>query len=145
MMIVACLALYLFCEREDGHRQWLTRLRRLSHRGLVAMLAAGALAGGVFFATTVAGGADAYGYVSQAELWQRGKLTVEQPWVADLPWPSRNWSASPLGYRPMDAAVTPTLVPIYSPGLPLLMAGAKFVAGQEGLFWAGHRPSVRYW
>ncbi len=80
----------------------------------------------------IAGGSDAYGYISQAELWLTGDLKVRQPWVEQVPWPNGPWSFTPLGYRPIDRE--PAIVPTYSPGLPMLMAAAKRVGGQCALF-----------
>jgi hypothetical protein len=84
--------------------------------------------------TRIAGGADAYGYVSQADLWLSGRLMIEQPWVAQIPWPNAEWSFSPLGYRPAQPPRQWAIVPTYSPGLPLLLAGAKLLGGQCALF-----------
>jgi hypothetical protein len=84
--------------------------------------------------TRIAGGADAYGYVSQADLWLAGDLVIKQPWVAEVPWPNAEWSFSPLGYRPAEPRGQWAIVPTYSPGLPLLFAGAKLLGGQCALF-----------
>ena len=84
--------------------------------------------------TRIAGGADAYGYVSQADLWLAGHLVIKQPWVAEVPWPNAEWSFSPLGYRPAEPPGQWAIVPTYSPGLPLLLAGAKLLGGQCALF-----------
>lgn len=84
--------------------------------------------------TRIAGGADAYGYVSQADLWLSGHLAITQPWVAEVPWPQAEWSFSPLGYRPAEPPGQWAIVPTYSPGLPLLLAAAKLVGGQCALF-----------
>jgi hypothetical protein len=47
-------------------------------------------------------------------------------------WPFSEWTLSPLGYRP---GLEPhTIVPTYSPGLPLLMAAAIAVLGSSGPF-----------
>lgn len=78
----------------------------------------------------VAGGADAYGYVSQADLWLAGDRTVEQEWLRDAPWPNVLFTASPLSYRP--AASGFAIVPGYPPGLPLLLAAGKMLLGQCG-------------
>jgi len=49
---------------------------------------------GLFFGSHVASGADSYGYVSQADLWLRRTLIVEEPLASEAPW--RNISlASP--------------------------------------------------
>jgi hypothetical protein len=86
------------------------------------------------WSTRIAGGADAYGYVSQADLWLAGHLVIEQPWVKEVPWPNAEWSFSPLGYRPAQPPGHWAIVPTYSPGLPLLLAGAKLLGGQCALF-----------
>lgn len=79
----------------------------------------------------VGGGSDSYGYVSQADLWLAGDLSVEQDWLRDAPWPNTLLTAAPLGYRP--AASGFALVPTYAPGLPLLLAGGKLLLGQCGI------------
>jgi hypothetical protein len=86
------------------------------------------------WSTRIAGGADAYGYVSQADLWLAGHLVIQQPWVKEVPWPNAEWSFSPLGYRPATPPGQWAIVPTYSPGLPLLLAGAKLLGGQCALF-----------
>jgi hypothetical protein len=105
------------------------------------LIAAAVLVGGLRWGTAVVGGADSYGYVSQADLWLGGQLTIEQPWAAPVPWPNAAWTFSPLGYRPKGVREggeiveqRTAIVPLYSPGLPLLMAGAKRLAGQPGVF-----------
>src|SRR4051794_3165333 len=110
--------------------------RALAKRpGLAAVAIALALAVTVGVESTrIAGGADAYGYVSQADLWLAGHLVIKQPWVAEVPWPNAEWSFSPLGYRPAEPPRQWAIVPTYSPGLPLLFAGAKLLGGQCALF-----------
>lgn len=81
-----------------------------------------------------AGGADEYGYVSQAELWLNGALKTDQSFLSGAPWPGAAWAFSPLGYRP-DPLDGRLLVPVYSPGLPILLAAAKALAGQTAMFF----------
>lgn len=107
----------------------------VDHRVAAGLLASTVLAVGLAYCTTTASGADAYGYVSQADLWIDGEVKVPQPWVARAPWPSRRWAFAPLGYRPVDAAGDWAIVPTYSPGLPLLMAAAKLIGGHCAMFW----------
>jgi dolichyl-phosphate-mannose-protein mannosyltransferase len=80
--------------------------------------------------TRAAGGSDVYGYVSQSALWRHGNLKIHQPIAAAVPWPDADWTFAPLGYKP---APDHTIVPTYSPGLPLLMAlfAAIFGSGAE--------------
>ena len=106
-----------------------------AHPGTIAVLLAissalVAIAG----STRMAGGADAYGYVSQAELWLQGDLEVRQPWVAEVPWPDAMWTFTPLGYRPVENRGEWAIVPTYSPGLPMLLALAKRIGGQCVMF-----------
>jgi hypothetical protein len=112
---------------------WSGVVSRLNHQLVAAALALTALGIGMAYSTTVANAADAYGYVSQADLWLSGSLKVSQPWASDPPWPQAARTFAPLGYRPVPDGGS-DLVPIYSPGLPLLMAAAKAVGGQPGLF-----------
>ena len=83
---------------------------------------------GLRWGALVAGGADSYGYVSQAELWRGGTLIVQQDVVRPTPWPYAVDTWTPLGYRP-SPRVRDGYVPLYAPGLPLLMAAAQAVAG----------------
>jgi len=103
------------------------------------MLRAPAIAVGLAVLTTcvalstnygVAGGADQFGYVSQADLWLAGDLTVEQEWLRGAPWPNALFTAAPLSYRP--AASGFAVIPGYAPGLPLMLAGGKMLLGQCG-------------
>jgi hypothetical protein len=100
----------------------------------VAMLASLAVMGaGLRWGTFAASGVDAYGYVSQAALWTRGTLRVEQPFVSNLSWPGADWAFAPMGYRPVVDGHA--IVPSYAPGLPLLMALAERVAGECGPYY----------
>lgn len=99
---------------------------------VAAAIAAAAVVLTMVQGTRIAGGADAYGYVSQADLWLARDLKVPQPWVAQVPWPNSLWTFTPLGYRPSLDNLT--IVPTYSPGLPMLMAAAKSIGGQCALF-----------
>jgi hypothetical protein len=119
---------------------WRSRTAAALLRGLpgtapwIATIAAFALLiVGVGNASTVAGGSDASGYLSQASLWLKRDLTVAQPDVGAMPWPDSLWTFAPLGYRPEPAAGV--LIPTYAPGLPLLMAAARQVAGICGPYF----------
>lgn len=77
------------------------------------------------------GGADSYGYVSEAALWASGQLVIPEPLATMAP--SLGSSVAPLGYQ---LAVTPGyIVPIYSPGFPMLMAAALKVGGQSAVYF----------
>ncbi len=104
-----------------------------SERRLAGALALGVSVFGLLSGSRALGAADTYGYVSQAELWLRGSLKVDQSFALQAPWPQPASTFAPLGYRPhpLDDRL---IVPIYSPGLPMLMAAAKRVGGQDAMF-----------
>ncbi|MEZ5318968.1 MAG: hypothetical protein R2752_16325 [Vicinamibacterales bacterium] len=132
------LALWGLLVWMEGAAVWRARLTRLAMAipgvAVAATLAVAVTAFATAYATTSASASDSYGYVSQADLWIAGDLTIDQPWVAEVPWPAARATFSPLGYRPLNDDEGTTFVPTYAPGLPLLMAGAKLVAGQGAMF-----------
>jgi hypothetical protein len=86
---------------------------------------------GIALGARAAGGSDTYGYVSQAKLWLKGDLRVTRTELTEVPWPDGDWTFVPLGFR---RSAPQTIVPTYSPGGPLLMAGAELVLGSCGPF-----------
>ena len=135
LLAALALAVFVFIHGvERSERLWTRLVARASDRALVLAMAGAVAAAGMAYNTTAANGPDQYGYVSQADLWLDGNLHVPQPWAEHVPWPSKRWSFAPLGYRPVEEEDRWENVPTYSPGLPLLMAAAKFVGGQEALF-----------
>ena len=106
-----------------------------SHPGwLACLIALASMLIAVSASTRIAGGSDAYGYVSQADLWLHGNLKVPQPWVEQVPWPDAAWTFTPLGYRPAADVGDWSIVPTYSFGLPMLLAVAKLIGGQCAMF-----------
>jgi hypothetical protein len=137
--LLATISLAVFIWSGPGPEQawrWVQQTTAAFDDRLVAGLLAAAVAiAGLVYGSFVAVGADAYGYVSQADLWLAGNLRIDQPWVADAPWPNAKWTAAPLGYRPIEHVESQAMVPTYSPGLPMLMAIAKGFFGHAALFW----------
>ncbi len=106
----------------------------LRPRILAAGLVAATLVVGIRWGTFVASGSDASGYVSQAEMWLRGELTTWAPeWARDAPWSDAVWSAAPLGYRPGEPEYS--IVPTYSPGLPIVMALFQAIGGRDAVYY----------
>lgn len=105
----------------DRHASWLA---------IVAAVLT--LHAGVQWGSFVAGGADSYGYVSQAHLLAKGELRIYQPIAHQVSWADSDWTFSPLGYRP--GRRSGYIVPTYSPGLPLLMAAALKIGGEGAIF-----------
>lgn len=79
-----------------------------------AILALATLGAGVRWGAMVAGGADSYGYVSQAGYWQRGAVVVQEDVIRPSPWPGAALTWSPLGYRPSPRRPD-AIVPLYAP------------------------------
>jgi hypothetical protein len=100
---------------------------------LAVVLAIGVSTVSFVWNTRVAAGSDAFGYVSQADLWLKGNLFIDQSFAADVPWPMARWTFTPLGYRPEVDGFR--IVPAYAPGLPLLMAAGKWIAGACAVYW----------
>jgi 4-amino-4-deoxy-L-arabinose transferase-like glycosyltransferase len=119
--------------------EWVPAFLKTADRVSAGRFGILALAVGVAVATAgikagarAAGGADTYGYVSQADLWLAGTLRIDQRSLG-LPAPFDDRTLSPLGYGP--GPERGTIVPLYPPGLPLLMAAAKLVLGSEGPYF----------
>jgi hypothetical protein len=103
---------------------------------VVAVATVSVVSFGLLNGMFVAAAADAYGYVSQADLWARGSLVVAQPFAREMTWPGAADSLAPLGYRPHRPAPHGTdIVPIYSPGVPMLMAAFKLIGGANAVYW----------
>ena len=128
--------------RRSTSRSWLAVHL---HHALAAALVLVLFVLGIVRGSTAAGGSDSYGYVSQAEMWLHGQLSISQPWVREAPWPNATWTFAPLGYKPSQptrftlAGYGPTqdpwaIVPTYSAGFPLLMALGKAIGGSCGPF-----------
>jgi hypothetical protein len=97
-------------------------------KAIALLLSIAALAAGLRYGAMVAGGADSYGYISQAGYWQRGSVVVQQDVMRPSPWPGAPLTWAPLGYRPSPNRPD-AIVPLYAPGLPLLMAMFQSVGG----------------
>jgi hypothetical protein len=80
------------------------------------------------FSTRSAAGADASGYLSQAEMWSRGAQFENDRLGVELGLLD-GWQTTPLGWRP---AIVGLQAPTYPPGLPLLMAIPEAIAGVDG-------------
>ncbi len=138
--LVLAAAAYALAMRQ-GHTSIVAADAALSefvHRravAIVVVLAAAAAGVGVAFGTYVASGSDPSAYLSQARLIGHGDLVVPVPLASRVSWPAPEWAFAPLGYRP---GLHPAeIVPTYPPGVPLLMAIAALVAGENGPFLVG--------
>ncbi len=140
-VFLALTALYavLFRGHVRGHIGWLesratTAAALLERRASLVVLAAAVLTftAGMVYGIHVAGGSDSYGYLSQARLWLAGDLIVDQPIATAVPWPDADATFAPLAYRPAQRAGA--IVPVYAPGLPVLMALGQLSIGRCGAY-----------
>ena len=128
-IVCACAAFWLG-DRLGGDNTWWHRLKTWS--APLAWCAAGiSVLLAIRFGIFVAGGSDAYGYVSQAALWAAGHLIVPEP-LAPIG-RALGIITAPLGYRP--AVVAGASVPTYAPGYPMLMALPLKLAGESAAFF----------
>lgn len=106
---------------------------RLGHAAAV-VLSAAVLVAALHWGTKVAGGADSYGYITEAGLLTQRQLLVRQDVVRQTPWPGAQGTWAPIGYQelPQDRDA---IAPVYPPGLPLLMALFQTFFGYCATFW----------
>jgi hypothetical protein len=84
------------------------------------------------YATFAAAGADASGYLSEAELFTSGRL-FHRDTLASIVGGWQTGLTSPLGWRP--APLEGFQSPTYAPGLPLLMAIPHWAGGPVAACW----------
>jgi Dolichyl-phosphate-mannose-protein mannosyltransferase len=124
-----CVAVAIWLrDRGAATTSW-DQIQRFSARTACALAVASIVTASVF-GVRAAGGADAFGYVSEAQLWAERRLVAPDP-LAPLA-NEIGGAVAPLGYA--IAATRDALVPIYPPGLPLFMAGAQRLAGREAVY-----------
>ena len=109
-----------------------TRLPRAAAPAIVLALAATIVATSIRYSQYVAAASDAWGYVSQAHMWATGTLRQPQPLMAELTGFVPREALAPLAYRP--AAGTAAIVPVTSPGLPMVMAIFERIGGAPAVF-----------
>ena len=112
---------------------WLDRWCRRAAPVLAAAATIAVFWLGMAYGSRAAGGADAFGYVSQAYLWLKGDLRIDHSWARRFDWPHREESVRPLGYRWGEDRGA--IVPTYAPGVPLIMAGFDRMFGTCGPYY----------
>jgi len=110
-------------------------LTRINAPMFIATLCTGAaLVVGIHWGNFLGAGPDSSGYVSEADLWAHGKLTIPAPvWANDARWTHAVWSSWPVGYRPTQRPLD--FAPVYSPGYPLMMAAFQKAGGRDAVFY----------
>ncbi len=84
------------------------------------------------FSTDVPGGADSWGYVSEAVRLSHGRFYEPEHVFSQFHLPENAVLTQPLGYTSRGQGGT---VPIYPFGYPLLMAVAISLIGHQAAFW----------
>jgi hypothetical protein len=130
---VTLTAIYVFVSGRQHIHEDVALARRLttpSRAAAVLAIAIGVIA--LAQSSFTASGADAYAYVTQADLLLSGRLSVPVPIANDVPWPRPLATFVPFGYSAVanDSAIASAV----GPGLPLLMALFKAIGGQPALF-----------
>ena len=116
-------------------RRWqvlVAEWRRIGPPVFVAALVLVVIAVALVQGARVAGGSDSYGYVSQAHLWTTGPPHGE-PLIEDLAHLVPPEALAPLGYR--LAPNRTSIVPVYSPGFPMVMAVFERLGGRDAVFY----------
>ncbi|HVH26543.1 MAG TPA: STT3 domain-containing protein [Vicinamibacterales bacterium] len=123
-------ALKAFVNRRPGLA---SRLPSQLAPGVAALAAVTVVTIGLVEGAPYVGGSDVHGYVSQAHLWATGTLRVRQPIADEIDWPFAGEALTPLGYRPTPDGRA--MVPVYSPGLPMIMGLFERLAGRDAVFY----------
>jgi len=115
-------------DRAAVRASWNTVSPWIARAAAAVALASSGIA--IWFGVQAAGGADAYGYVSEAAQWLRHSLVSDDPLAAVAP--QLGAAVAPAGYTLAPGGHG--LVAVYPPGLPLTMAFAQWVGGAEAVF-----------
>src|SRR5262245_17502980 len=103
-----------------------TRRNSMACAAVAAAAALAALAVGIRWGTFAAGGSDSSCYMNEARLFSRFTPRIEQPLAVAAPWPRAAWTFTPAGHLPSPARAG-GIVPMCPPGLPIVMAVARWV------------------
>ena len=130
---VILITIYVFAAGRQRLNQDVALARRLVTPSRLAAVLATAIGVTAFaHSSFTASGADAYAYVTQADLLLSGRLTVPVPIADEVPWPRPLSTFVPFGYSAV--ANESAIASAVGPGLPLLMALFKAIGGHPALF-----------
>ena len=129
---LAAAAAWMLAARGD-HARLVEDLRTFAAPGLAGSLAVLVVAIGFTYGAFVVGGSDAYGYVSQADAWAAGTFRFDEPLIRQFAGRVDRSVFVPLGYQPIGEAGT--VVPMYPPGLPMVMSVFHRLGGREAVFF----------
>lgn len=99
----------------------------------LALLAAAVIGISIRWGSFVAGGADSYCYVEQAQRWAAGRLQVPEPLALEAPWPNAAATFAPVGHT-ASPAVPGASAPVCPPGLSIAMAPFVALGGPRAAF-----------
>ena len=98
----------------------------LAHAAIVIAAAVAAFIVGVRWGTDAAGGSDSSCYMNEARLFSRFTTHIDAPLASSAPWPRAAWTFTPAGHLPSPVRAD-AIVPMCPPGLPIVMAIARWV------------------
>src|SRR5947199_4023362 len=98
----------------------------LAMAGIAMAAAAAVFIVGVRWGTQAAGGSDSSCYLNEARLFSRFTTHIDVPLAAEAPSPRAAWTFTPAGHLPSPARGD-AIVPMCPPGLPIVMAVARWV------------------
>ena len=94
--------------------------------GIVVLLGAGR------YGARAVGASDSSGYANEARMIRSFAVTRALPLSASIDWPDKDWTLSPLGFKPSPAGGA--IVPTYPPGYPALLAAVAAFGGEDAIF-----------
>jgi hypothetical protein len=103
-----------------------TQRRSMAYAAIAIAAALAALVVGIRWGTFAAGGSDSSCYMNEARLFSHFTTRIEQPLAVAAPWPRAAWTFTPAGHLPSPARAD-AIVPMCPPGLPIVMAIARWV------------------
>ena len=134
-LAAAALVILVVASLRENVREDLRKLARIPWPRVIATATPiAAFLIGVHYSAFLGAGPDSSGYVSQAHRWVKGDLRSPIPeWAARGTFGGALWAAAPVGYT--LAADRQSYVPVYSPGVPLIMSGFERAGGPDAVFY----------
>src|SRR5258705_12811872 len=134
-LAAAALVILFVASLRDNLREDLRRFAKIPWPRVIAIAAPmAAFLIGVNYSSFLGAGPDSSGYVSQAHKWVKGDLRSPIPeWAVRGTFGGALWAGAPVGYT--LAADHQSYVPVYSPGVPLIMSVFERAGGPDAVFY----------
>jgi Dolichyl-phosphate-mannose-protein mannosyltransferase len=133
-LLIACAGGVAWVLSSRGRGELLVEdARRFAAPAVACAVALAVVVIGLEYGALAAGGSDSYGYVSQADAWAAGTFRFDEPLIREFAGRVDRDVFVPLGYQAVGDAGA--VVPMYAPGLPMVMAVFHRLAGREAVFY----------